>query len=172
MRRLAILRHAKSSWDDSSLDDFSRPLNERGIKAARRVGRELKKRKVRFDHVLASPAVRVRETLDRVADGYGKRFAIEFEDRIYLASLRTLLEIVRELPDKADASLLVGHNPGFEHLVAALAADDDRGYRDKILGKYPTGALAVIELPASSWRDVAEGSGKIVDLILPRELDD
>ena len=172
MKQLAILRHAKSSWDDSSLDDFSRPLNERGIKAARRMGREMKKRKLRFDDVIASPAVRVRETLEHVAEGYGKSFSITFEDRIYLASLRTLLEIVRELPDAAETPLLVGHNPGLEHLISNLTADDDSGYRNKVLGKYPTGALAIIELPAKNWADVQTGKGEIVELILPRELDD
>ena len=172
MRRLAILRHAKSSWDDSSLDDFSRPLNDRGIKAAARVGREMKKRELRFDHVLASPAVRVRETLDRVAKGYDRELTARFDERIYMASSATLLEIVRDLPDQAEAPLLVGHNPGLERLVTMLSTDDDRGLREKVHGKYPTGALAVLELPAESWRDVEEGSGEIVELILPRELGD
>ena len=171
MKRLAILRHAKSSWDDSSLDDFSRPLNERGIKAARRMGREMKKRKLRFDHVLASPAVRVRETLENVAKGFGSDLSTHFDERIYLASLSALLELVRELPEDASAPLLVGHNPGLEQLVSTLAADDARGLRNKAVGKYPTGALAVIELTTRSWRGVQEGSGEIVELILPRELD-
>ena len=172
MRRLAILRHAKSSWDDSSLDDFARPLNERGIEAAQRIGREMKNRNLGFDYVLASPAVRVRETLDRVAKGYGDELTARFDERIYMASSATLLEIVREFPDQAEAPLLVGHNPGLERLVTTLSSDDHGGLREKVHGKYPTGALAVLELPAKSWRDVEEGSGQIVELILPRELVD
>lgn len=170
MKRLIILRHAKSSWDDSSLSDFDRPLNERGIKAARRMGVEVKNRSMGFDQVLASPAVRVRETLDRVAEGSGDRFDVEFDERIYMASADALLDIVRGILDDSKAPLLVGHNPGLEQMLARLTSDDVRGLRDKVLGKYPTGALAVVELPAEHWREVEEGSGEIVELILPREL--
>ena len=171
MKRLAILRHAKSSWDDSSLDDFARPLNERGVKAARRMGREMRKRKLSFDYVIASPAVRVRETLDGVVEGGADIPAPRFDERIYLASVGTLLEIVRKVADDVKAPLLVGHNPGLEHLLSTLARDDDHGLRDKVLGKFPTGALAVVQLDANSWRDIGEKSGEIVELILPRELD-
>ncbi len=100
MKRLTILRHAKSSWDDASLADFNRPLNDRGWKAARRVGRELKRREIHLDLCVASTAARVRETLDGLVEGYGKPdFEIRFEPRIYEASLATLLEIVRGLPE-------------------------------------------------------------------------
>ena len=171
MKFLTILRHAKSSWDDSSLSDFDRPLNDRGRKAARRIGREMQHREMHFDHVRASPAVRVRETLDGVADGYGDRFDVEFDERIYMASAGTLLETVRSTADDWKRPLLVGHNPGLEQLLSRLTVDDDLGQRDKVIGKYPTGALAVLELRAERWRDVEEGSGRIVELILPRELD-
>ncbi len=84
MKRLTILRHAKSSWDDASLADFNRPLNDRGWKTARRLGRELKKRAVHFDLCVASTAARVRETLDGLVEGYGEPdFEIRFEPRIY-----------------------------------------------------------------------------------------
>ena len=171
MRTLTLLRHAKSSWDDSNLSDFDRLLNDRGRKAARRIGEEMKHRNMRFDHVLASPAQRVRETLDEVAGGYGDRFETEFDERIYMASVPTLLEVIRSIPDAAKSPLLVGHNPGLEQLLARLTSDDELGLRDKILGKYPTSALAVVELPTDRWRDVEDGSGTIVELILPRELD-
>src|SRR5437868_11057004 len=85
MKRLAILRHAKSSWDDPSLDDFDRPLNERGWKAARRMGRELEDRGMRFDLVLASMAARVRETIDGVQK-YDFAAPIRFEPQLYGAS--------------------------------------------------------------------------------------
>ena len=171
MKTLTILRHAKSSWDDSNLGDFDRPLNDRGRKAARRIGEEMKRREMRFDHVLASPAQRVRETLDGVADGYGERFRTQFEERIYMADVSTLLEVIRSIRDNFKKPLLVGHNPGLEQLLARLTSDDERGLRRKIHGKLPTGALAVVELLADSWSDVQEGGGKIVELILPRELD-
>ena len=171
MKRLALLRHAKSSWDEPGLDDFNRPLNERGWKAAKRMGRELKHRRMRFDLVLASPATRVRETIDGLQEKFEFDGAIRFESQIYAATEGTLLELVRELPDQVSAPLCVGHNPGLEWLIARLTRDDEKGLRNRIAGKYPTAALAVIELPVKRWRDVQPGSGEVVELILPKELD-
>jgi phosphohistidine phosphatase len=171
MKRLTVLRHAKSSWEEPNTDDFDRPLNERGWKAARRMGRELKQRKITFDLALASPAARVRETLDGVRESYGDfPFEIRFDERIYLARASTLLEIVRELPESTKAALLVGHNPGLERLVANLTGDDDDHLRRRVQEKFPTAALAVIELPANRWKEVDEGSGSVAELILPRDL--
>ena len=171
MKRLALLRHAKSSWDDPSLDDFDRPLNERGWKAARRMGRELERRHMRFDLVLASTAARVRQTIDGVEEKYDLAAPIQFEPRLYGASEAMLLTIVRALPESARAPLLVGHNPGLERLLAGLTRDDEQGFRQRVVRKYPTAALAVIELPANRWAEIEPGSGEIVELILPKELD-
>lgn len=172
MKRLAVLRHAKSSRDQPNTDDLDRPLNPRGWKAARRIGRELKHRKMRFDLCLASPAARVRETLDGLAEGYGPfDFAVRFEPGIYLADTATLLDLIRALPDDIGAPLLVGHNPGLERLVAELTRDDARGLRRRVEHKYPTAALAMIALPVDRWTDIERASGELVALILPKELD-
>jgi phosphohistidine phosphatase len=171
MKRLALLRHAKSSWDDPALDDFNRPLNDRGWKAARRMGHELKHRDMRFDLVLASTAARVRETIDGVQEKYDFAAPIQFEPRMYGASMETLLSLIRALSEHAHVPLFVGHNPGLERLLVELTRDDEHGLRQRIAGKYPTGALAVMELSAHRWVDVAPGKGKIVELILPKELD-
>lgn len=171
MTILTVLRHAKSSWGDAPLADFDRPLNDRGRKAAKRVGGELKKRRIRVDQIIASPAARVRETLRCLAEGYGDARDVQFERRIYEASAPLLLDLVRSIPDTVQAPLLVGHNPAVHELVLALTADDDGGLRQRVLPKFPTAAVAVIELPAVRWSEVAPGTGKIVELILPRELD-
>jgi phosphohistidine phosphatase len=171
MKRLTVLRHAKSSWDDPNLDDFNRPLNDRGWKAARRMGRELSLRGMRFDLVLASAAARVRETIDGVQENYDFDAPIRFEPRIYEATEVDLLSLIRALPETVSAPLLVGHNPSLERLIAELTHDDDRGLRERVAAKFPTAALAVVELPAERWADVTPGSGKIVELILPKDLD-
>ena len=171
MKRLAILRHAKSSWGDPGLDDFDRPLNARGIAAARAMGKAFKERGLTFDDVLASPALRVRETLDQLARGYGKLPEIRFDDAIYLAATATLFDLVRDLPETSNAPLLVGHNPGLERLLVELTRDDRHGFHARVAHGYPTGALAIVELPAASWADFELASGEIVDLILPRELE-
>lgn len=171
MKHLAVLRHAKSSWDDAALGDFNRPLNDRGWKAARRIGRELKHRGMHFDFVIASTAARVRETIDGVQGHYDFDAPIQFEPQMYGASERELLVLVRALPESVKAPLFVGHNPGLERLLVDLTRDDEGGLRHRVAGKFPTGAMAVMELPAHRWADVTPGSGKIVELILPKELD-
>jgi phosphohistidine phosphatase len=172
MMRLTILRHAKSSRDEPNLDDHNRPLNERGWKAARRMGRELGHRGLHFDYVLASTAARVRETIDGLAEKYDFSAPIRFEPRLYMADAGTLLDLVRALPDDAQSALLVGHNPGLERLAVELSHDDRQALRHRVSEKFPTAALAVVELPAESWAEVQPGSGEIVELILPRELGD
>lgn len=171
MKRLTILRHAKSDWGDSKLEDFDRPLNDRGWKAAKRMGRELEQRHIRFDFVIASPAARVRETIDGLREKLKLNVEIRFEPRMYGASDEALLQIVRALPEKTHAPLLVGHNPGLERLAVELTHDDSRGLRDRVSDKFPTAALARIELSAHRWADVEPGSGTIAELIFPKDLD-
>ena len=136
------------------------------------MGTELKRRDMQFDLALASPALRVRETLNGLADGYGVfDFPIQFESGIYGAGAAALLDLVRTLPDGAGQCLLVGHNPGLQCLILELAVNDKNGLRDCVADRYPTASLAVIELAAQHWEDVAPGRGKLVELILPKELD-
>jgi phosphohistidine phosphatase len=171
MTILTVLRHAKSSWDEHGVDDFDRPLNERGRKAAKLVGLELKRRHIRFDQVIASPAVRVRQTLDELAKGYDEHLNVRFDERMYGASAETLLDLVQAISDEIHAPLLVGHNPGLQELLLQLTRDDGDGPRGKVAEKYPTAAVAVVTLPAPRWEEVSPGTGEIRELILPRELD-
>jgi phosphohistidine phosphatase len=147
VKRLAILRHAKSSWADAGMDDCDRPLNDRGRKAARRIGEDLKARQLRFDLVLASSAARVRETIAGVGEEYEFGPDVRFDDELYGASAEMLFAVVRALPEKMTSALIVGHNPGLEQVVAGLTRNDESGYRDRVEGKFPTAALAVIDLP-------------------------
>jgi phosphohistidine phosphatase len=170
MKSLTLLRHAKSGWDDPVIRDFDRPLNPRGRRAALRVGAEMKAQRLAFDLVIASPARRVTETLSEIAGGYG---AIEahYDQRLYLASAATLLDVVRRAPDEAGRLLLVGHNPGMEELALRLTRRDGDSLRREVEIKYPTGTVAEIELPVEQWRDVEEGTGRVVRFIRPRDLD-
>lgn len=170
MKTLTLLRHAKSGWDDPVSRDFDRPLNPRGRKAARTVGREMKAQALAFDLVLASPARRVIETLEEVAAAYGP-IEPEFDQRLYLASTASLLERIRAAPEEAERLLVVGHNPGLEELALCLSVGDDSGLRGQVELKYPTGTVAEIALPVERWADVKEGTGKIERFIRPRDLD-
>ena len=170
MTMLAVMRHAKSSWGDESLDDFDRPLNDRGQRAARLVGREANKRKIDFDRVFASPALRVRQTLNGFAEGYSSPLDIELEPDLYGASMGHLVERVRRIPGTIHAPLLVGHNPGLHRLALQLTKGNDP-LRERLIAKYPTGTLVLITLPTGRWDETEPGTGSIVELILPRELE-
>jgi phosphohistidine phosphatase len=170
MKRLTILRHAKSSWDVPGLDDAERPLNQRGRMAAKRVGEELRRKGIAFEIVLASPAVRVRETLERLQLGFGALPAPQFDPDLYGADPGTLLGALRAVDDAVRSVLLVGHNPGLQELVVQLAAPTDR-FRGEVVGKFPTGAAALLEFSVGQWRDVSVGSAEILDLMFPRDLD-
>ncbi len=169
MKTLTLLRHAKSSWADSSRRDFDRPLNDRGRQAARAMGREMKALDLVFDRIVASPSARTVETIAALAEGHGGRFDAEHDARVYLASPGTLLRIVREADDAYRRLLLVGHNPGMERLALLLSRGGE--LHDRIADKYPTGALAEIALPVVRWREVGEGSGTLTRFIRPRDLD-
>jgi phosphohistidine phosphatase len=169
MKRLTLLRHAKSTWDDPVARDFDRPLNRRGRKAARRIGEEMKALGLAFDAVIASPAIRVKETLGEVEQGYGRDLGAAFEQAIYLASVETLIDIARGADDRAQSLLVVGHNPGLEMLAMTLTSG--AGLREEVAVKYPTATLAEIELPAERWSQVAPGTGRLTRFIRPRDLD-
>jgi len=170
MKSLTLLRHAKSGWDDAVSRDFDRPLNPRGRRAARTVGIEMKAQGLAFDLVLASPARRVIETLDEVGEAYGP-LPPQYDRRLYLASVATLLEIVRATPDSVERLLLVGHNSGLEELALCLSRRDEAGLRREVEVKYPTGTVAEIGLPVEHWVEVREGMGRIERFIRPRDLD-
>lgn len=174
MKRLITFRHAKSGWDQPAIRDFDRALNDKGRRAAATMGRHMRQLGLRFDSVIASPAVRVAETLDAMFDGYGRRMAPSWDRRAYLATAATLLEMVQETPDGVEALMLVGHNPGLEELVLLLAGSEgptDGGTRDSIGEKYPTASVAEIHFDANHWQDIHAGDGHLVRFIRPRDLD-
>lgn len=168
MKTLTLLRHAKSGWDAPVARDFDRPLSPRGRKAARAMGREMKRLQLAFDRVIASPAARVAETIDGLEEDYGA-LAAEQDERVYLASVETLLDIVRATDDAEARLLIVGHNPGMEQLALLLAREG--GPRDAIAAKYPTGALAELRFETLSWRHLKAGAGRLERFIRPRDLD-
>ena len=169
---LTLFRHAKSSWDDSVPRDFDRPLNKRGEKAAVTMGLWVKRNGLTFDHVVASPAVRVTETIDQFIKGTGGRMDPNWDRRIYLASSATLMDVLRDQSDAHRNLLMVGHNPGLEDLVFDVCPDDGTSpLLDLVWEKYPTAAIARIELDIENWAKLDRGCGKITHFIRPRDLD-
>ncbi len=172
MKTLTLFRHAKSGWDAPGLRDFDRPLNAKGQRAARVIGAHLRQERIGFDRVAASPAVRVIETLEHFYDGYGQRLTPIWERSIYLAAVETLLDLIQETPDSCARLLMVGHNPAFEELAFGLLADaGDDPARDELEDKFPTGSIAEIAFAVDRWNDVAQGKGRLVRFVRPRDLD-
>ena len=161
MKTLYLLRHAKSSWDDPGLKDFDRPLNKRGLKAAPKMGAYMLKQNIRPDVVLSSPALRAKQTTTMVCETAGWSSLINFDERIYEASVQRLFEIVTGFEDPIERALMVGHNPGFEELLAALTGESHR---------MATAALACIELEVEKWSDLTGGSGRLKWLVKAKEL--
>ncbi|HEX6740237.1 MAG TPA: histidine phosphatase family protein [Sphingomicrobium sp.] len=171
MKTLFVMRHAKAERDSDSGRDFDRPLAKGGWRDAEAVGREMRSRELRPDLVLASPARRAAETVAAVAEGYG-RLEPAYELAIYNAPADRLIEIVRTADDNATRLLIVGHNPGFQDLLGRLVDDEPGEPVDQIVDGFPTAAFAAVQLPAERWCDLSERSGRIVELILPRDLVD
>ena len=123
MRRLWLLRHAKSSWDDPSLDDHERPLAPRGERDAAAMAAYLRRAEVRPDLVLCSSAVRARDTLTGVLPGLGPDLRIVVERSLYTFEHRRLADALAAATDRADAILLVGHNPAIQGLAERLSRE-------------------------------------------------
>ena len=171
MKTLTLLRHAKSGWDDPVARDFDRPLNAKGRKAAQVMGRHLKGLGLGFDHIIASPARRVQETIAEVAAGYGAAIEPAWDKRLYLASAATLLDVARETPGDADRLLMIGHNPGLEDFVLLLLAGGEPALVQAVEAKYPTATVAALTFDVDHWADVAAATGTLTRFIRPRDLD-
>lgn len=171
-KKLTLLRHAKSGWDDPVARDFDRPLNKRGEKAARVIGKWMREEGMDFDHIVASPAVRVIDTLDHVAAIFGKRLEPTWERRVYLASSATLMDVLREIEGDYQSVLMIGHNPGLEDLILDIVPDEKGDdLRDSVYEKYPTAAVAEMELDIGEWSEIDRRCGKLTRFIRPRDLD-
>jgi phosphohistidine phosphatase len=168
MKRVYLLRHAKSSWKDGSLADRDRPLAGRGKRAAKAMAGHLEAERIRPDLVLCSPARRTRETLERVEGAFGDRVAARLEEALYGASESELVAVLEALPDDVGAVMLIGHNPGLEELALALASEGAGLARMR--EKYPTAALATIDLPADRWSEIERGSGELAGYVRPKDL--
>ncbi len=173
MKRLTLLRHAKSSRDDPKLSDFERPLNARGQAAAPLMASFMRDNGLIPDCILCSSAMRTRQTLDLLLQGLGTQPAVTFSDAIYLASPKEMLAEIKAASNDCGHILLIGHNPGMQMLALRLAdpaRSADTAIR-RIEQKFPTAALAHFEFDSAAWKDVERGGGSLVFFKTPKELD-
>jgi len=170
MRRLLLARHAKSSWGNPALTDHDRPLNARGYRAAQRVGAALSELGCVPDVVLSSTATRTRQTWAQMEPHFDGHPRVEYHRGLYLAAPRAVLAAIADGPAEAETVMVLGHNPSTHALAAYLSRTGDPREIDLVRTKFPTGAVAVVDLSAESWAGADRG-GELQHLILPRRLD-
>lgn len=162
MKELLILRHAKSSWDNPSLDDHDRPLNERGLRDAPRMGKLIKQKKCIPDYVVCSTSERTRQTVQHVGEACEFQGTTEFLETLYGTSVGAHVKILQAVPDDFDRVMVVGHNPTLENFVDELSGQHHR---------FPTAALAYFRMSITHWKDLSLASeAQLVDLWRPKEI--
>jgi len=161
MLTLYLLRHAKSSWDDASQQDFERPLNNRGRKACAVIGEVIEEKGIDFDLVLVSTALRTRQTIELVKEWAKLRGEVRYDERIYEATVSQLLEVISQVDNDRKSVLLVGHNPGLEGLLTLLTGEDVR---------VTTANLAKIKIKATKWSANLANKGTLDWIVRPKEV--
>lgn len=168
MRRLLLLRHAKSDWGHPGLNDFDRPLNERGTNAAKRMGEWIKQQAIQPEWVVCSPAQRTRETLQHLQNALSiPQALIHFEQQAYLACIDDLLNILAQCPEDFSQVMLIGHNPGMEELFSYLCGSNlPLSTSGELMS---TATLAQIEMP-NNWHQLHAQPGKLIAITRPTEI--
>jgi phosphohistidine phosphatase len=170
MLELLLLRHAKSRWDEPGLDDHDRDLAPRGLKAAKRMGKLLAAENLLPDLVLCSTARRAMDTWRIVADAADADPIVRFDNRLYLASPATMIDVAREFGGTATRLMIVGHDPGMHQLALALATRGDADSRRHLAAKFPTAALARFQVQCSAWATFAGGPATLLGFWRPRDV--
>ncbi|MCX4240568.1 SixA phosphatase family protein [Paraliomyxa miuraensis] len=162
MRRLIVLRHAKSDWDTKAQGDHARPLNERGRRDAPRMGKRLRELGWVPQVVVSSDAVRTRETWARIEDALGGEPTVTFTSAFYLAGIEAIRAALSELPGNVETAMVIGHNDGWENALYELS-----GVRVRLT----TCNAALLHTTAEHWSDAAARSDwALEELLRPKEL--
>lgn len=160
MKKLFIVRHAKSSWDDPDLDDFDRPLNKRGKRNAPEIGKRMAMRGVKPDLIISSPAKRAAATARRIAEeiSYSKS-KINKEEKFYHGTIKDVISVVQKLDDHIGTLMIFGHNPGWTDLANFLSGAD--------IYNIPTCGVVEIDFDFDSWKMIGSSKGKLVKFDYP-----
>jgi phosphohistidine phosphatase len=170
LKTIYLLRHAKSSWQDQAADDLDRRLSKRGREAAKAMADYLSNRGIVPAQILCSPALRTRETLQRMEEKLDAAIPIRYEKGIYNAEAPALLRRLRRLSDALPSVMIIGHNPGLERLALMLTGDGEATARNKLANKYPTGTLAILTAPIDHWHDLGPEGARLEAFVRPKDL--
>lgn len=161
-RELLLMRHAKSSWENPLWSDIDRPLNKRGRRVALSMGHHLSKLEIEPAVVISSPALRAWQTALLLSSVLDKAVDIHIEDSLFESSAGKWQKAVQSLPDEAERILMIGHNPEMHLFISGIS--------DFIIPKFPTAAIAIFEVHASSWQTCERADFKLKELIIPKKL--
>ena len=173
MLRLVLMRHAKSDWGDPGLGDHDRPLNDRGRRAAPRMGAWLAAQGAFPDAALLSSARRVQETWAGVLDGAGRTASpppARTERGLYLAEPEEILAALRAAPATARTVLMLGHEPGTPGMLARMQAGAPPPALAWAFDRYPTASVSILEVDAPSWAETNFGAARIIAHATPKSL--
>jgi phosphohistidine phosphatase len=166
MKVLTIIRHAKAAPSEEYTNDFDRPLTARGYKDVKHVAEVLTRLEIPVDWLISSPALRTRQTVEKMAAMLDFSESIICPDAAYLADANTLLTLLSEVPQDREHVVLVGHNPGMEELVAGLCT----GSPPHMNITMPTATLAHLHLEIFWWNQIRWGCGQLQLLVTPKVL--
>lgn len=175
MRRLLLLRHAKTESFEPGRDDRGRVLIERGRTDAARIGAYMASHSLTPDRVIVSPAARSQETWKYVADALratpGGKPEVETREQVYDATLDDIAGAIRDTPATVASLLIVGHNPGLHEAALALIAAGDIDKRELLREQLPTSGLIVIDFAYDDWRQLHAKSGRLERFVTPKSID-
>jgi phosphohistidine phosphatase len=165
MKTLLLVRHAKSSWDDASLPDFDRPLNERGKNDAPEMAKRLLEKKIRIDAFVSSPAKRARKTCKAFAKefNYDKK-DIVLEEKLYEAGTENFLEVIKDFKNKWDHVAVFSHNPGITYFANSLT--------EVRLDNMPTCSIFAIKINTDKWKEIEEAGKEFLFFDYPKHGED
>ena len=170
MKTLALLRHAKSSWTDPSLDDIDRPLAPRGIRAAATMAAYMRDQGLVPETVLCSTARRAKATWDLLSTAWPDAVAVAFDQALYLTTPAGILRRLSAVSDGVHRVMVIGHNPGLHQLAVRLTFGGDDQAMARLGSRFPTAALAMIDLDGGTWREIEPTGGRLVRFVVPRDL--
>jgi len=163
-----LLRHAKSSWADATMDDHDRPIQDKGRGRVANLAAWLDDRAIGCDLVLCSTALRTRQTLDVVLPVLGKP-EVRYEPSIYEADAQALLTLLRAVGEEHDRVLLIGHDPGLQLLAIQLAMTATGDALERLKRKYPTSAFSLLSIGEANWAALAPGMGHLAVFQVPQD---
>ena len=170
MKTVTLFRHAKSGEKDNPrIDDFDRPLADRGLKSAPKMGAAMREHHLRPDLIMCSPSLRTRQTLTLASAGaWDNPPKIRFDERLYEASAQTILDVLKEAPENVDHVMIVGHNPGMQDLAVMLAVNGKE--RQQLKDKLPTAAVVTLEFDEKRWKELQPATGRVPLYMTPNTL--